>query len=59
MLQPGETKRVELQVSKKDMAYYDVEKDDFVTEDILYTAYVGNCSRGEGLQKVSFRYPEV
>ena len=55
-LEAGETRRVVLQVSKQDMAYFDVEKDAFVTEDIRYTAYVGDCSRGEGLQTVSFSY---
>ena len=57
-LTPGETRQVELRVSKGDMAYYDVEKDDFVTEDIRYTAYIGNCSRSPEMQEVSFTYAE-
>ena len=45
-----------LSVSKKDMAYFDEDKDAFVTEDIQYIAYVGNCSAKEALQKVEFTF---
>ena len=55
-LLPGQTKQVTLSVSKKDMAYFSEEADDFVTEDITYVAYVGSCSRGDSLQEVKFTF---
>lgn len=55
-LAPGEETKVCLSVSKQDMAYFDEEKDEFVTEDIQYIAYVGNCSAKEALQKVEFTF---
>lgn len=55
-LKPGEEEKVSLHVSKKDMAYYDEEKDDFVTEDIKYIAYVGNSSDTDLLKKVEFSF---
>lgn len=55
-LAPGEETKVSLSVSKKDMAYFDEDKDAFVTEDIQYIAYVGNCSAKESLQKVEFTF---
>ena len=55
-LAPGEETKVSLSVSKKDRAYFDEDKDAFVTEDIQYIAYVGNCSAKEALQKVEFTF---
>ncbi len=55
-LAPGEETKVSLSVSKQDMAYFDEDKDAFVTEDIQYIAYVGNCSTKEALQKVEFTF---
>lgn len=55
-LAPGEETKVSLSVSKQDMAYFDEDKDAFVTEDIQYIAYVGNCSAKEALQKVEFTF---
>ena len=55
-LEAGEEKQVELTVSKKAMAYYDEQKDDFQEEDLEYIAYVGNSSRREDLQSAAFRY---
>ncbi len=55
-LEAGEEKQVELTVSKKAMAYYDEQKDDFQEEDMEYIAYVGNSSRKEDLQSAAFRY---
>lgn len=40
-LKPGEKKTVTLVVKKKDLAYFDEAKNDFVIEDIGYTAYIG------------------
>ncbi len=54
-LEPGEEQEISLRVSRKDMAYFDVEQDGFVEEDIPYVAYVGNCSAGN-LQTVKFRF---
>lgn len=55
-LMPGEEKKVSLQVSSKDMAYYSEEKDDFVEEDITYIAYTGDCSCKEALKSVKFEF---
>lgn len=54
-LEPGEEKEVFLSVSRKDMAYFDEKKDDFVEEEIPYLAYVGNCSAGD-LNCVRFEF---
>ncbi len=55
-LKPGEEKDVYLTVSQKAMAYFNEEKDAFEQEDIPYIAYVGNCSAGNELQSVSFKF---
>ena len=49
-LNAGETRRVDLSVSLKDMAYFSEKEDCFVTENIKYIAYVGDSSRSEDLQ---------
>ena len=54
-LNSGEEKEVTLHVSSKDMAYFNVQKDDFTEEDIPYIAYIGSCSAGS-LQTVKFRF---
>jgi beta-glucosidase len=53
-LNAGETRRVDLSVSLKDMAYFSEKEDCFVTENIKYIAYVGDSSRSEDLQKIEF-----
>ena len=55
-LKAGETKKVELNVSKDSMAYWNEEKDCFVTEDIPYIAYVGDCSAASCLKTVEFSF---
>lgn len=55
-LEPGEKKEVILQVTAADMAYYSEEKDDFVKEDITYTAYTGYSSKMEDLKKAVFTF---
>lgn len=55
-LEPGKETKVSLSVSKRDMAYFDEEKDEFVTEDIKYVAYIGNCSAEAALQKIEFTF---
>ena len=55
-LEPGEKKEVILQVTAADMAYYSEEKDDFVKEDITYTAYTGDSSKMDDLKKAVFTF---
>lgn len=55
-LDSGEEKTVTLNFSKKDMAYFDEDRDAFVEEDILYIAYIGNCSEQESLQSAAVRF---
>lgn len=55
-LEPGEEKEIALSVARKDMAYFDEAKDDFVEEDINYIAYVGDSSAAKDLKKVAFRF---
>ena len=55
-LMPGEEKQVCLSVSKKSMAYFNEQKDDFIEEDLTYIAYVGNCSSQESLKQVEFKF---
>lgn len=54
-LEPGEEQEVFLHVSSKDMAYFNVDQDTFVEEDIPYVAYIGNCSAGN-LQSLKFKF---
>ncbi len=55
-LKAGEEKEVKLTVKKSDLAYYG--KDGFVTEDIDYIAYIGNCEKDSGSNKINFRFGE-
>lgn len=55
-LMPGEEKQVSLAVAKKDMAYFDEAKDEFVEENIKYIAYVGDSSQKESLRQGDFRF---
>jgi len=55
-LSPGEEKRVSLDVTKKEMAYFNESIDDFVEEDISYIAYVGNSSDIKDLQTIKFKF---
>lgn len=43
-LEPGETKRVEIPVKLKNLAYWDIEKDQFVIEAGRVNVYAGNSS---------------
>ncbi len=49
-LQPGETKKVMLELPKKAFAFYDVNKKDFVVESGEFILYVGNASDHCNLQ---------
>ena len=55
-LEPGEEKEVCLTVSQEDMAYFNEEKNEFVTEDIPYIAYVGNSSASASRNTVKFTF---
>lgn len=55
-LEPGEEKEVCLTVSQEDMAYFNEEKNEFVTEDIPYIAYVGNSSVDASRNTVKFTF---
>lgn len=55
-LEPGETKTVELSVTKDEMAYWNTDEDRFVTEDIRYIAYVGDSSDNTTLQSAEFTF---
>lgn len=57
-LNPGEEQKVTLKFTKASMAYFDETKDDFVEEDITYTAFAGNCSRQESLKSVEVVFRE-
>lgn len=49
-LQPGETKKVTLELPKKAFAFYDVDKKDFVVEPGEFVLHVGNASDNCKLQ---------
>lgn len=58
ILNPGEEQKITLKFTKASMAYFDEAKDDFVKEDITYTAFAGNCSRQESLKSVEVVFQE-
>ncbi|MBN2651605.1 MAG: glycoside hydrolase family 3 C-terminal domain-containing protein [Spirochaetales bacterium] len=57
-LNQGESREVNLSVSKLDLAYYDTETDDWKFEDITYIAYVGNDSLSSLNNSLKFRFEE-
>lgn len=54
-LEPGESQRVTLTADSADIAYYDEAKG-YVTEDIDYTAFIGNDEKACLANAVSFRF---
>lgn len=54
-LQPGEEKEVLLTVEKSDLAYYDETKG-FVSEDIIYTAFIGTDEQSCSDNKIEFTF---
>jgi beta-glucosidase len=44
-LQPGETKTVEMQLTCRDLAYWDIAKKDWNVEQGKYRIEIGNSSR--------------
>ena len=53
-LTPGETKRVELTLEAKHLAYYDEQSVNWIVEPITYTVYVGPSSCREDLLSAKF-----
>ncbi len=53
-LNPKETKTLNLNLKAKDLAYYNVDKKDWVVERIDYVLYVGPSSRKEDLMATTF-----
>ncbi|MHA2280431.1 MAG: beta-glucosidase [Promethearchaeota archaeon] len=51
---PGETKTINLELSGKDLAYYNVEEKKWVVEKIDYIICVGSSSRKDDLLKIDF-----
>ena len=54
-LNPGETKTLTLSVNPRDLAYYDTETQQWITEAIEYTVHVGPSSRNNELLTTSFK----
>ena len=54
-LEPGETRRVHLELLARRLAYYDVDGADWVVEPITYVAQVGGSSRSQDLLSARFR----
>ncbi|MHA1992187.1 MAG: beta-glucosidase [Candidatus Hodarchaeales archaeon] len=54
LLNPGETKTIKLNLKAEDLAYYNVEKKDWVVEKIEYIIYLGPSSRKEELLNTTF-----
>lgn len=55
-LNPGESKRVTLAVSKIDLAYYEENSGGWVEEDLQYTAYIGTDANQAALNPIAFCY---
>jgi beta-glucosidase len=54
-LEPGETRRVHLELPARRLAYYDVNGADWALETISYVAQVGGSSRSQDLLSARFR----
>jgi len=54
-LKPGETKTVSLEVKPENLAYWDVDKNGWVIEEIEYVVYAGPCSSAKDLLSDSFK----
>jgi beta-glucosidase len=55
-LKPKETKTVSIEVKKKDLAWYNPEKNAWEVENIAYTIYIGASSNNKDLltKKITF-----
>ena len=54
LLTPGDIKTLNLNLKATDLAYYDIDKNEWVTEKIEYIVYVGPSSRKEDLLTTTF-----
>jgi len=54
LLTPGEKKSLRLKLKAGDLAYYDVDKKEWVVEKIEYIVYIGSSSRKEDLLTITF-----
>lgn len=54
-LKPGEEKDVSLKINPRDLAYYDPDKKEWITEKIGYIAYMGPSSKNEKLLSLNFK----
>jgi beta-glucosidase len=54
-LKPGETKTISIGLKAKELAYYDVEKKDWIVEKIEYLVHVGPSSQADKLLTTSFK----
>jgi beta-glucosidase len=54
-LKPGETKTLTMDLKASQLAYYDVDKKDWVVEKIEYLVHVGPSSQADGLLTASFK----
>ncbi len=54
LLNPGEKKTVNLKLKAKDLAYYDVDKKEWIIEKIEHMIYVGPSSRKDDLMSTTF-----
>lgn len=54
ILEPNETKTLDLELNVSDLAYYDVTAHEWIIEEIEYIVYVGSSSLEEDLQSTTF-----
>ena len=54
-LEPSETKTLNIRLKSADLAYYDVDSNDWVIEKIEYIVYIGPSSREDELLKTTFK----
>ena len=54
LLNPDEKKTINLKLRAEDLAYYDINEKEWLTEKIEYIIYVGPSSRNEDLLMITF-----
>ena len=54
-LNPGESKTVNIRLKAEDLAYYDIEKTQWIVEPIEYIVYIGPSSQKEDLLTITFK----
>ena len=58
-LNPGETKTITLELKASDLAYYDIETNEWKVEEIQYLVYIGSSSREQDLLSTNFTVSSV